>query len=188
MLPSSDRTVWLSRYVVPHEPALRAWLRRWRGHDLEIDDIVQETYAILAEKASVDHIRDPRAYVFQTARSIILMYVRRAQVVSIQAVEDIERLSVPDDCPGPEEQLVDRDNQRRLTAFIARLPELARRAFTLRIVDGLSQRQIGERLGISENAAQKHIAKSLRHLMRMFEEGGNEAPDASRQERTRASE
>lgn len=173
--------------MVPHEPALRAWLRTWRGHDLEIDDIVQETYAILAAKESVDHIRDPRSYIFQTARSIILMRIRRAQVVSIQAVENLESLEVADAASGPEEQLFDRDNLARLADCIAKLPELSRSAFTMRIVDGLSQKEIGERLGISENAAQKHIAKSLRHLMREFE-GGNEAPDASIATRSKANE
>jgi RNA polymerase sigma-70 factor (ECF subfamily) len=39
---------------------------------LEPDDIVQETYAVLAGLPSVAHIQSPRAYAFQTAQSIIL--------------------------------------------------------------------------------------------------------------------
>ncbi|MBC7168934.1 MAG: RNA polymerase subunit sigma-24, partial [Phenylobacterium sp.] len=46
-LVSKERAVWLAQRILPHEPALRAWLSR-RTAGLEVDDIVQETYAILA--------------------------------------------------------------------------------------------------------------------------------------------
>src|SRR5690606_11341397 len=89
---SDDRAIWLARHVLPHEPALRAWLARWRLEDLLVDDIVQETYSVLAAREAVDDIRNPRSYFFQTARSIILMHLRRSRVVSIRAVEDLERM------------------------------------------------------------------------------------------------
>ena len=44
---SDERAIWLGRHVLPHEPALRAWLRRRRLGGLEIDDIIQETYTRL---------------------------------------------------------------------------------------------------------------------------------------------
>ena len=64
-----ERAVWLARCVLPHEPALRAWLARWRLQDLLVDDVVQEAYAVLAARESVEDIRNPRSYLFQTARS-----------------------------------------------------------------------------------------------------------------------
>src|ERR1043165_1101547 len=62
LIPSRDRIDWLSRHVLPHEPALRAWLRRRAVPGLEIDDVVQETYSVLSGLASVEHIQAPRAY------------------------------------------------------------------------------------------------------------------------------
>ena len=44
---SDERAIWLGRHVLPHEPALRAWLRRRRLDGLEIDDVIQETYTRL---------------------------------------------------------------------------------------------------------------------------------------------
>ena len=38
---------------LPHEPALRAWLRRRRLGGLDIDDIIQETYTRLIAAESV---------------------------------------------------------------------------------------------------------------------------------------
>ncbi len=177
---SDDRAIWLARHVLPHEPALRAWLTRWRVQDLLVDDIVQETYAVLAARPAVDDIRNPRTYVFQTARSIILMHLRRSRVVSIRAVEDVERIGAAADEPSPERQVSDREELHQLAQAIARLPEMGRQALTLRVIDGLSQREVGERMGISENAAQKHIAKSIHLLMTLFGRGGNPDAEASR--------
>lgn len=175
-----ERALWLARQVLPHEPALRAWLTRWRLQDLLVDDIVQEAYAVLAARESVEDIRNPRSYLFQTARSIILMHLRRSRVVSIRAVEDMERIGAPADEPSPEQQVSDREELHQLARAIADLPDVARQALTLRVIDGLSQREVGERLGISENAAQKHIARSIHLLMDLFGRGGNAAPGASR--------
>jgi len=175
-----DRALWLARQVLPHEAALRAWLMRWRLQDLHVDDIVQEAYAVLAARASVDDIRQPKNYLFQTARSIVLMHLRRSRVVSIRAMENMERIGVAADDPSPEEQVSDREELHRLAQAIADLPAMGRQALTLRVIDGLSQREVGERMGISENAAQKHIAKSIHALMDIFGRGGNTASEASK--------
>ena len=177
---SDDKAIWLARHVLPHEPALRAWLARWRVDDLLVDDVIQESYAVLAAKAAVDDIRNPRTYFFQTARSIILMHLRRSRVVSIRAVEDMDRIGAAADEPSPEQQVSDREELHQLAKAIADLPEMGRQALTLRVIDGLSQREVGERMGISENAAQKHIAKSIHILMTMFGRGGNAGADASK--------
>jgi RNA polymerase sigma factor (sigma-70 family) len=175
-----ERALWLARQVLPHEPALRAWLTRWRLPDLHVDDIVQEAYAVLAARASVDDIRQPKNYLFQTARSIVLMHLRRSRVVSIRAMENMERIGVAADDPTPEQEVSDREELHRLAQAIADLPAMGRQALTLRVIDGLSQREVGERMGISENAAQKHIAKSIHTLMDIFGRGGKPASEASK--------
>jgi len=59
------------------------------------------------------------------------------------------------------------------------LPEQGRQAVFLRFVEGLSQREVGHRLGISENAAQKHIVRSVHRLMNIFGRGGKDMVQAS---------
>jgi len=179
MVFSDERTVWLANHVLPHEPALRAWLGRWRTHNVDVDDIVQETYAVLASRPSVSEIVNPRAYCFQTARSIVLMQLRRTKVVSIRAVEDIDRVGAMADDPSPEQQVSDREQLQKLAEAISDLPRRSREALTLRIVEGLTQREVGQRLGISENAAQKHIVKSIHLLMNIFGRGGKHDAHAS---------
>ncbi len=179
---TDDRAAWIARNVLPHEPALRSWLKRHVVSGLEIDDIVQDTYAALASRETVADIRNPKAYCFQTARSVVLTYLRRASVVTIRAVEDLDRLGAIDSDPSPERQVSDREQLQQLGVAIARLPQPGREALILRMIEGLSQREVGRRLGISENAAQKHIAKSAHLLMVWLGRGGNPDVGASNTE------
>lgn len=175
------RARWLARNVLVHEPALRARLSRWRlPEGLDADDVVQECYAKLAMLPDVSDIRDPRGYLFQVGRSIILMHIRRARTVSIQAVERIEDLDLAADEVSPETQISDREQLHQLAVAIAELPEPSRSAFTLRMIEGLGHRDIGERLGMSVNAVQKNLARSLTSLAIRLGRGGMASSGASK--------
>jgi len=175
-----DRTRWFLRTILPHEPALRGWLGRRLPAGLDADDIIQEAYAILADLESVADIRNPRAYLFQVARSVITRHVRRARVVPINTVEDLSQLEQPDDRPSPEQVAIDRDELRRLAQAIGAMPAKTQEAFILRRVEGLSQREISTRMAISENTVEKHISRGLRFLIDWFGHGGKALAKASR--------
>ena len=163
MLPGG-RAQWLAVNVLPHERALRAWLGP-RAAGGEVDDIVQETYAILAGLPSVAQILNVRAYMFQVAQTVVLQRLRRAAIVRIDAVVEIESLRILDDEPSPEQLVSDRQELRHVAMLIAQLPPKCREAFLLRKVEGLSQREIAQRMGVSEGTVEKHIAKGVRLLM-----------------------
>ncbi|MDG2533489.1 RNA polymerase sigma factor [Sphingomonas sp. HITSZ_GF] len=175
-----DRTRWFLRNVLPHEPALRSWLGRRLPVGLDVDDILQESYAILADLESVEGIRNPRAYLFQVARSVITRHVRRARVVPIHSVENLSELGHADARPSPEQVAIDRDELRSLALAIGAMPAKMQEAFVLRRVEGLSQREISARMAISENTVEKHIARGLRFLIDWFGHGGNALAEASR--------
>lgn len=172
----SANAQWIADRILPHERDLRAWLRRRLPRALELDDIVQETYAVLADLGDVSHIANPRAYLFTAAQSVVLQQVRRAQVVSFETVAGLEHLDAVRDDVDPERHAVAGDELRRIAALILALPEKCRHAFVLRKIHGLSQREIAGRMGISENTVEKHICKGLRVLM----EEMKEEPDVSR--------
>src|SRR3990167_4328224 len=159
-----DRTLWFLRNILPHEPALRGWLSSGALPGVDADDIIQEAYSILAELESVDGIRHPRAYLFQVARSIITRHVRRARIVPIHAVEDLERLDPLDDEASPEQRTIDRDELRQLARAIAAMPAKTQEAFVLRRVRGLSQREVAARMRISENTVETHISRGVLFL------------------------
>jgi len=162
---------------------LRAWLRRRAVVGLETDDVVQETYAVLAGLAAVEHIESPRAYAFQTAQSIILRHLRRARIVRMDAMDDVDLQANAIDEPSPEQQVSARQDLRRVADLISQLPAKCREAFTLRKIEGLSQRDVAQRMGISESTVEKHIGRALHTLMDAFRYGGTAVAEASLENR-----
>lgn len=180
MHASDERALWLARYVLPHEPSLRAWLSRRPVAGLEVDDIVQETYARLSNASTVDGVLDPRSYMFRAAHSVIVTHIRRSRVVPMHSMAQFESEAFVDDEPGPEETLLARDELSRLGRAVAELPPRMREVFILRRIEGLSQRRVAERLGVSESTVEKQMASSFLRLAALFGRGGNRRRGASR--------
>ena len=131
-LDDVERTRWFMHHILPHEPALRGWLARRAPAAFDIDDIVQESYAALAERERIDDILNPRAYLFQVAHSLVVRNIRRARIVSILAVEDLGLVDVADGAATPEQNAIAHDDLRQLAEVIASMPGQTRDAFVLR--------------------------------------------------------
>ncbi|MGC3980609.1 MAG: RNA polymerase sigma factor [Steroidobacteraceae bacterium] len=166
-----QRAAWLSRNVLPIEPVLRSWLQRRRVPGLETDDVVQEVYGILAGLPSVDAIRDVKAYVFSVARSVLYRHLRRAKIISIVSLAELDESSIPDEGPEPESRVASHQELRRVIEQIARLPAKCREVFVMRKVEGLSQAEIAARMGIAESTVEKHIGKGIHTIMQFVARG-----------------
>ncbi len=174
---AAERSLWLAEHVLPCEPTLRAWLQRRLPVHQDVDDVIQETYAILAALTDVSHVRQPRAYVYSVAQSVVLQQLRRAQVVSIEAVAEIERVAASGEEACPERTASSRQELARIGALIDSLPDKCRQAFVLRRVEGYSQREIAQRMQISENTVEKHICKGIRVLMDSMKRDGKDVEE-----------
>jgi RNA polymerase sigma-70 factor (ECF subfamily) len=157
---------WVGGRILPHEADLRVWLRRAFPR-VETDDVVQEAYCRIATLPSWDHIDDPRRYLFRTARNIVLEQVRRERVVSIEAASGLSVMDQADAefAPTPEAIAGDRRMLARVEALISSLPERAGRIFRLRKIEGLSQRDISQALGVSEMIVENEVARGLRRIL-----------------------
>ncbi|MDR3527418.1 MAG: RNA polymerase sigma factor [Rhizomicrobium sp.] len=175
---ANERALWLGQQVMPHEPALRSWLRRWRMKGLEIDDVVQETYTRLITAESIEHITSPKTYLFQIAGSVVIDHLRRMKIVSIDSVADMAELGIASDEPSPERRVIDRDELRRLARAISALPNKIREVFILRRVHGLPQKEVANRLGITESTVEKHMSRGFLLMLKLYNDGGN-APSPS---------
>jgi RNA polymerase sigma factor (sigma-70 family) len=177
-----ERARWFAHHILPHEAALRGWLSRRRAPAaFDVDDIVQESYAVLAERERLDDILNPRAYLFQVAHSLVIRNIRRARIVPILAVEDLGLVDWADEAATPEQNAIAHDDLRQLAEVIASMPGQTREAFVLRRVRGLSQREIASHMGLSENTVEKHIVRGIRWLGDWFASGGNPPAKTSKQ-------
>lgn len=161
---TSEVDAWFVREVLPLEATLMKFLRRnWRNAS-EAPDLLQEIYAHVYAAALKQIPETPRAFVFATARNLLINLMRRDQIVAIEAVADLDALSVAAEEPGPDRNAESRAELRRLQDALDTLPRRAREAFMLRHVDGLSRREIATRMGVSEKTVKWHLGEGLRAI------------------------
>lgn len=159
---------WVAREILPHEERIRAWFRRNRLSPEDVDDLLQEAYCRVSMLASVDHIDSPHAYFFSIARNLLLRRLKRQQIVPFETIAEIE-VYRDDAAASPEEQADSHLAYEKVTALIAALPERCRRIVELRKIEGWSQREIAEHLGMTEKAVEKQIWVGVRAVRQAWD-------------------
>ncbi|WP_408951312.1 RNA polymerase sigma factor [Lysobacter sp. Hz 25] len=167
---------WFAREILVHEEALVHVLRRYWPHRDDLHDLRQEVYVRVYEAAGKALPTQPKSFLFATARHLMTDRLRRGKVVSIEPVGDFEALNVLIDEVCPERRLGARQILKRLAEAFDRLPDRCREVVWLRRVDELSQKEVAERLGISEKTVEKQMAKGVRLIAEYFY--GGEPPRA----------
>ena len=165
---------WVVREVLVHEPSLRSWLRKAIGPN-DIEDIIQESYCRISNLKDVSHIRNGRAYLFTTARMIVIERIRKSRVVNIETMAEIDRLQITGEEESPESIIVVKDYLSNVRKLIDELPERCRKVFHLRKVEGLSQREVATRLGLAEHTVENDVAKGLALILKAIADGEQQA-------------
>jgi RNA polymerase sigma factor (sigma-70 family) len=160
-----ENAAWFDQQVRPHEPMLRAWLRSRFASEGDIDDVVQETYMRLLRARENGDVASPKAFMFAVARNLALDRLRHRQVARAEPLVESEALSVLEEGEGIPEAIAHNQELELLTEAIQSLPDRCRQIFTLRKVYGLSQSEIGERLGLSENTVSAQLTIGVKKCM-----------------------
>jgi len=155
---------WFVREVLPLEAALMQFLRRSWPNKSDIDDLAQEVYARVYEAAREKIPQPVKPFVFTIARNLLIDRVRHEQVVPIEAVADLETLGVAVDAPGPDRSVMAQDELRRLQAALEKLPPRCREVVVLGRIEGLSGKEISQRLGIGASTVSEHLATGMNTL------------------------
>lgn len=153
-------------------------------YDLDIEDVIQETYAKFLTLDSLDSIRFPRQYALLTARAIVIDHIRHSRVVSITSSGNLEQLEIPAPEANGEERVEFRQEVQAVTAALDQLPKMCRETLILRRVEGLPQKEVARRLNISEKTVEKHMANGVRMLIKLFGRGGKPRANTSTMQET----
>lgn len=189
-MPKSNNIIarWVAREILPHEGKVRAWLSfQWRS-SIDIDDTIQEAYCRLATLESVDHIDHPVAYFRRVAHAAAVDSVRQTNKNNIVSMTEIEWFDVIDDRPTAERILEGKHELDRVNALFASLSETCQRVIQLRRIEGLSQKETAERLGVSENVVENNIVRGIRRVLKIMVEqdgaplGHQPEPEQKKQE------
>ncbi len=127
----------------------------------EVDDIVQETYLRLRRAVVAQEIRQPRAYLYRTARNLALDHIKKA--ANSRSVEWHESAGYAathnDPTLGATESA---ESFRHFCDSVDQLPPRSQQVFVLKKVYGFTQREIASKLGITENTVENHVALATR--------------------------
>lgn len=186
-MPDEPLDTWFKREILAHEAALMRYLTRmWRYRD-EIVDLRQEIYVRVYEAACASRPRQPKSFLFATARHLMTDYVRRRRIVAIDTVGDLEALNVPVEERSPETRLSAHQELKRLAQALDSLPPKCREVVWLRRVDDLPQKEVAARLGVTQKTVEKHVMKGMKLLARALGQS-REAKDAADDELSAADE
>ncbi len=127
------------------------------------DDVLQETF--LKIHTHIDTLRDSdrlQSWMYQIARNAIADYYRQQKATVVLS----EELPIPEE-PVFEDEVI-KDLIPSVKAMVESLPAPYREALILTEYEGLSQRELAQRLGLSFSGAKSRVQRAREKLKAML--------------------
>jgi RNA polymerase sigma-70 factor (ECF subfamily) len=144
-----------------HLPTVLAIARRMLRDDAEAEDVAQETMLRLWRNAARLELGEGgvRPWLRRVAANLCIDRVRAQRNTSLGD-------TLPEEVEPPSQmtRLAERELGRRVDAALKALPERQRIALTLFHYEGMSQIEVGEVMGISDEAVESLLARARRAL------------------------
>ncbi len=179
MPPLTDQARWFSEQVDPHRGALRAYVQRSFPGGRDVDDVVQDSLLRIWRARAGRQIGCARAFLFKIARHRALDLLRHDHASPLVHVRDLAALSVAGDEPSPADELSTTEKIELVAEAIADLPDRCREIVVLRKLQGISQREVATRLGLSERTVEVQVARGTRRCADFLRRRGLTAADAN---------
>jgi RNA polymerase sigma-70 factor (ECF subfamily) len=167
-----EQAEWFAAEVKPHDMALRAYLHANFPSLNDVDDVVQESYVKLLQARKRGKIAFTKAYLFTTARNTALALFRRPRIFSDKPVTDPAILRISEERADVAEHVSTSQEIALLLDAVDSLPTRCREIFMLRKLQGVSQKEIAVRLGLSEQTVQVQIARGAKKCARYLRSCG----------------
>jgi len=164
MIDDDALNAWFVREVLPLERALTSYIRRnWRVAEdvLELRQDIYEHALIGARRALP---LNARAYVYTVARNHIINHAKRARIVPIETMADLDATHRDIDMFEAERALTARDELRHAKEGIDKLPPKCREVILLQKVDGMTDREAAASLGVSVETVRRQIKLGMKAL------------------------
>jgi len=143
-----------------YEELVGTWTRRLRNRQ-QAEDLAHDTFVRVLESDSAA-VQQPRAYLHQTARNIAVDGYRREDR---RGAMESEAIDVSVSSSGdPEHFMQAIQLAESIERALTELPVNCRKVFVWQKIEGLTQAEIAERLGLSKNMVEKYMIRTLRHL------------------------
>jgi RNA polymerase sigma-70 factor (ECF subfamily) len=133
---------------------------RTRGRS-DPEELLQAAYLRLVRYRSEHAVENVAAFLVRTAVNIGVDNYRHDRFIAEIAPDEV---GARENSPLQDEVLAARERLDRVREGLARLTPRTREIFLMHRLDEMKYREIAERLGISQSAVEKHIAKAALFL------------------------
>ncbi|WP_050478192.1 RNA polymerase factor sigma-70 [Herbaspirillum rhizosphaerae] len=140
---------------------LRDAAARILGSRERAEDVIQDAYFKIVEVSAANEIREPVAFLFQVVRNLAIDRQRRLSMESVFFAEEDEGMQVSSGASGPEATVISRETLARVAAALATLPARTLSAFEMHRLDGCTQKEVAEKLGVSTTLVNFMIRDAL---------------------------
>ncbi len=158
------------------EAKLRPFIARRVHAEVDVDDVVQDVF--LRMQRGLAGLRDEErfgAWVYQVARTAIVDHQRRAVK---HRVADGEVLKEEAPEIDEDDRAVERELASYVAPFVAMLPSPYREALTLTELEGLTQKEAADMIGISLSGMKSRVQRGRQQLRKALEDCCHIALDA----------
>lgn len=164
---NGDKTAFESIYIKYHVLLFDFIMSRLHSAEVS-EDIIQNIFLnVWQNRRSLNHEGNLRAYLYQCARNAISNYIRHRDIKHRYLKE--QELS-ENNSPTPEKELIYTELKKYFTKAVNELPAKRREIFLYAFVDGLSRKDIADRLGISIKTVEDHLWKAMKFIRRSIKE------------------
>ena len=134
------------------------------------EDLIQDLYLKISTIEAGTEVRTPVALLYRMAANVMVDHVRSTQRSSRRNAEwrldnrqDVGGEEVVDGPPA-DEVVMGKQRARQLAEAVAELPPQMGRAFRLHKLEGLSQAQAAQAMGVSVKMIEQHIQAAIHRL------------------------
>jgi RNA polymerase sigma-70 factor, ECF subfamily len=145
----------LARLFSDSREALSRYVRRLVRSPSAAEEIVQETFLRAYQHRDEADLKPP--YLFSIARNLASKARRHERILDTFSA-DVHSAQLHGACELPEDAALTDERLRLLHEAIQSLPPQCKTAFTLRMFQERSYKQIAEELKISVRTVEKHVA------------------------------
>ena len=126
------------------------------------EDVAQQAFQKLMERPNLCDIRDVEAYLWRTARNLVLKEKAKDGIRTRYDFE-VEQIYFPTKSYNstPERVLSAKEQLSVVNEVILSMPANRRLSFVLHRIEGLSISETYRRLGVSRQAVMKHIVRAM---------------------------
>ncbi len=137
------------------------FLRRRVRSPEQAEDLLQQVFLKLVQRANLSEIRNPEAYLRASARHVLADFYRSQNARDRGVVLEFQEFRHADETWSPGNSLQSRQFFDRLAAVLDSLSPQVQKAFVLSRVYGYTYSEIGRALSISPRTVEKHVDKAV---------------------------